>query len=233
MSFVDQLLEDNPAIHGDEEAGQQRLTHGLSTPALRFLELLMTPEMRTLETGAGFSTITITAAGADHTSVIPNPFEGDRIRAYCEQRGISTERLTFCFEPSERVLPQLDPEPLDLVLIDGSHSFPHTFIDWFYTAHRLRPGGHMLVDDIHIWSGRVLRDYLREDPDWRFEDEYLGRTARFTKLRETDPNVLWTDQAPVLKWSRMRTVPVRQAVSMVRHGQAGELVERVRSRLGR
>jgi hypothetical protein len=46
-------------------------------------------------------------------------------------------------------------DPLDLVLVDGSHSFPQVFfIDWFYTAGALKIGGHLLVDDVHVWTGR-------------------------------------------------------------------------------
>jgi hypothetical protein len=42
--------------------------------------------------------------------------------------------VTFEINRSELALPALDPEPLDLVLIDGSHAFPHVFVDWMYTA---------------------------------------------------------------------------------------------------
>ena len=58
--------------------------------------------------------------------ITPDAREADRIRQYCGDHGIDTSLLTFHHQPSERVLPKLDLEPLDLVLIDGSHSFPRS-----------------------------------------------------------------------------------------------------------
>lgn len=232
--IVDQLISAQPAIHGDEEAGQERMTHGLSTPALRFLADTVQSGHRTLETGSGYSTIVFASAGSDHTVVVPNEFEGQRIREYCASAGIDDSGVKFHFEPSERVLPGLPDDPLDVVLIDGSHSFPHTFIDWFYTAHRLNVGGWLLVDDIHLWTGRVLRDFLVEDPAWDRVTEYLGRTALFRKVAETDPDVLWTDQPVVVRRSRLATqARLQQAVSMLRNGQRDELAGLVRRTLGR
>lgn len=232
--IVDQLLANPPAVHGDEEAGQHRETHGLGTPALRHIAKTVKPGQRTLETGSGYSTIVFAQVGAQHTAVTPNAFEGERIREYCAANGISTDNLKFEFEPGERILPRLAPDPLDFVLIDGSHSFPHTFIDWFYTAHRLTVGGQMLIDDVHLWTGRELRDYLKKDPAWEMRDEFLGRTALFEKVAVTDPDALWTDQPVVLKRSGIKTrARVQQAVSMVRHGQTSELKTFVRQALGR
>jgi hypothetical protein len=231
---VDELLANPPAVHGDEDAGQTRETHGLSTPALRFIAATVEPGDLTLETGAGYSTIVFTRVGAKHTAIIPNAFEGDRIREYCDANGIATRDLEFIFEPSERVLPGLEATPLDFVLIDGSHSFPHTFIDWFYTAHRLKVGGWMLIDDIHLWTGRELRDFLRKDPAWAMENEFLGRTALFRKVAATDPDVLWTDQPVVVKRSGLKTrARVHQVTSMLRHGQRDELRTLLKQTLGR
>ncbi len=233
-SIVDRLIADPPAIHGDEESGQARLTHGLSVPALRFLTETVRPGHSTLETGAGFSTIVFANAGSTHTTVMPNAFEVDRIKAYCAANQIDHGNVTFEVKPSERVLPLLDQDPLDLVLIDGSHSFPHTFIDWFYTAHRLNVGGHLLLDDVHIWTGRELRDFMQDDPAWKLENEYLGRTTLFRKIAPTDPDVLWTDQSPVMRRSHLgHRGRARQAISMLRHGQTDELRKLARGMIGR
>ncbi len=232
--IVDRLLADPPNVHGDEAAGQERAIYALTTPALRLIADRVGPDDATLETGSGLSTIVFASTGARHTTVVPNRFEGERIIAYCAEHGISTDRVAFFFEPSERVLPGLDPDPLDLVLIDGSHSFPHTFIDWFYTAHRLRRDGLLLVDDVHLWTGRVLRDFMAGDPAWRLETEFLGRTSLFRKIRDTDPDVLWTDQPVVVRRSGLKTIArARQALSMLRFGQRDELVRMVRELAGR
>jgi hypothetical protein len=224
---LQQLLEDAPAIHGG--AGDDLITHGLLVDALEFIDRELAPGSRTLETGSGYSTILLAMKGAQHTCVVPNQPEIDRILAYCEQRSIDSSGLTFCVKPSERVLPTLDTGRLDLVLIDGSHSFPQVFIDWFYTAEALNVGGHLLVDDVHVWTGRVLRDFLAAEPEWTVVDELGGRTAIFRKIGEVDPDRLWSDQRYVLKKTGLGVPTVaRQSISMLRHGQAGELASRVK-----
>ena len=113
-------------------------------------------------------------------------------------------------------------------------SFPHTFIDWFYTAHRLRRDGLLLVDDVHLWTGRILRDFMAGDPAWRLETEFLGRTSLFRKIHDIDPDVLWTEQPVVVRRSGLKTVArARQALSMLRFGQRDELVRMVRQLAGR
>lgn len=223
MSTVDRLLREQPAIHGDAGA-TDLLTHGLTPAALRFIERTVQPGDRTLETGAGYSTIVFAAAGAAHTCVVPNQPEVDRLAAYLETAGIGTEAVTFRVEPSERVLPALGPEKLALVLIDGSHSFPQVFIDWFYVADKLAVGGYLIVDDVHVWTGQVLRDFLISEPEWTKVDEYGGRTTIFRKAAEVDPDRVWTEQPYVMRRSRPSVVGRgRMAVSMLRHGQSREL----------
>jgi predicted O-methyltransferase YrrM len=229
---LDRLLADAPALHGPPGPGE--ITHGLLEPALRFIDRMITPGSRTLETGSGYSTILFAATGAQHTCIVPNPQEVDRIRAYCAEHQISVERVDFRLEASERLLPSLELEPLDLVLIDGSHSFPQVFIDWFYTAAALKPGGHLLIDDVHVWAGRVLRDFLRAEPEWALVTEYRGRTAVLRKTGEFDPDRLWLDQGYVRRHSRLGAPGIAvQIVSMVRHGQAGELAQIAIDRLRR
>lgn len=234
---LQQLLADAPPIHGGS-GGEELLTHGLLDEALGLLDRELRPGARSLETGSGYSTILFAMKGAEHTCIVPNQPEVDRITAYCQSKGIDTSRLTFHVQPSERVLPTLDVGRLDAVLIDGSHSFPQVFIDWFYTGHALDVGGLLLVDDVHVWTGRVLRDFLAAEPEWELTDELGGRTAVFRKVAETDPDRLWTEQPYVLKKTGLGAPTVaRQTVSMLRHGHARDLVERVqgvvRRRLGR
>jgi hypothetical protein len=229
---LEQLLGDAPAIHG--ATGEALLTHGLLEEALAFIDQTVRPGDRTLETGSGYSTILLAMKGAEHTCVVPNQPEVDRILAYCKRRSIDTARLSFHVAPSEGVLPGLELPSLELVLIDGSHSFPQVFLDWFYTGHALTVGGHLLVDDVHVWTGRVLRDFLIQEPEWTLLDELGGRTAIFAKTAQTDPDRLWTDQPYVLRKTQLgaRTT-VRQAASMVRHGHARELARRTRAVVGR
>ena len=78
----------------------------------------------------------------------------------------------------------MDLAPLDLALIDGSHSFPQAIIDWFYAAAALRVGGLIIVDDIQIWTGRLLRDFMDDEPGWVRVHHWPGRAAVFRKTAE-------------------------------------------------
>jgi predicted O-methyltransferase YrrM len=224
---IDQLLRDAPPIHGD-------MTHGLIPPALKLVASVRRGQ-RTLETGAGHSTIAFALAGAKHTCIVPNESEIAAIKAYCAEHGISLATVTFHAEASERVLPTLELDRLDFVLIDGSHSFPQVFIDWFYVAEPLKVGGTLLVDDTHIWTGRVLRDFLEAEQGWRLETELQGRTAIIVKVDDAGLDRVWYDQPYVAKRTGFGKPlsKARQAVSMARHGQTGLLVEELRSRLSR
>ena len=227
------ILHDAPAIHGELGAGDL-ITHGLTPAALTYIERTVRVGDRTLETGSGYSTILLAALGAEHICIVPNQPEVDRIQAYLLSQGVSLDRLTFHVAPSERVLPGLALAPLDLVLVDGSHSFPQVFIDWFYSASALRVGGSLIVDDVHVWTGRVLRKFLVEEPEWDFADELGGRTAIFHKVADVDPDKLWTLQPYVVKRSRPGLpAQARMAASMLRHGQQDDLKRMVRSKFGR
>jgi SAM-dependent methyltransferase len=138
---------------------------------------------RTLETGCGYSTVAFALARARHTVVSPNRAEHERIRAWCAGRGVPTETVEFIVARSQDALPAMSGS-LDFVLIDGAHALPIPLIDWYYTATRLRVGGLLMVDDTHIRSGQILRDFLRaESPRWRVVSE-LPRTALFEKVGE-------------------------------------------------
>ena len=230
--MLDQLFADAPALHGP--AGAPGPTHGLLDDALRFIDRTVRAGDRTLETGSGYSTILFALKSTQHVCIVPQRQEVDRIRAYCDEHGISTATVEFHFAPSERVLPALDLDRLDLVLVDGSHSFPQVFIDWFYTASALKVGGHLLIDDVHLWTGRVLRDFLLDEPEWAKVTELRGRTAIFRKTAEVDLDRLWTDQRYVRQRTRLGLpTVVRQSISMVRHGQSSELLRLTTNQVGR
>jgi hypothetical protein len=161
---------------------------------LQFIESQVDAGMATLETGAGISTILFALAGTVHSCVTPNGAEVERIEAYCQQHGIATDGLRFHIAGSEVILPHQEPTPLDLVLIDGRHAFPTPFIDWYYTADRLKVGGLLIIDDAQLWTGKVLRDFLATEPEWALRAEFAPRAVVFTKLGEGSNQKEWTDQ---------------------------------------
>jgi methyltransferase family protein len=154
----------------------------INDQALAYIDTQVTRDSRTLETGAGVSTILFALKGCSHTCIAPFPDEVDRIKAFCAENGIAHDRVTFVVEKSEVALPGLSAEALDLVLIDGGHGFPIPIIDWWFTANRLRVGGILVLDDIGIWSVNVLKQFLADEPGWQLERDMWPKSAVFSKI---------------------------------------------------
>ena len=156
----------------------------------------MKPTMTTLETGSGASTVVFAAAGASHVAISPFEEERDRIASYCKQEGIALDRFRFISESSHTALVSTwNPEPLDIVLIDGAHSFPFPILDWYYTAPHLRVGGHLLVDDAYQPTVNMLVRFLRRSPSWELKAVLGHRTPCFKKLNDAHLSFDWDDFA--------------------------------------
>lgn len=185
------LLADPPLVH-DMGAGALA-SLGTEAGCYEFLAERARPGDRTLETGLGLSTALFGALGTEHTCVTPSAAEVERLRAYCAARAIPLDRVTFMLGPSAEVLPALGAEPLDLVLIDGAHGFPVPVLDWYYAGGRLRRGGLLVVDDVHLPAVHVLVGYLEADPRW----EPVARTAKWRAYERRSEGPLseeWVDQ---------------------------------------
>ncbi len=218
-STISDLIANSPPLHGGT-------THGLVGQALDWIDQLPRP-LRTLETGCGISTLVFVRRGDQHLCITPDAGEAERVRAYCDQLGLDASNVRFMIERSEKALPPLDSELLDLVLIDGSHAFPHVFIDYFYASDRLVTGGLLVIDDIHLWTGKVLRDFLATEPNWTIVSEWEGRTVAFRKLSEPEPRD-WFDQPYVRRRSSPWWARTRMTVSMLKRRDFGTLSGYVR-----
>lgn len=100
------------------------------------------------------------------------------IRAWCAARGLDTAHVEHRAGRSQAILPGLDVPALDCILIDGDHAFPAPFIDWYYTAEHLRPGGFLLNDDLHLRACHMLDQFLEGEAK-------AGRWRRVARLRNT------------------------------------------------
>ena len=219
-NLLESIIANPPKVHqGDTEIGNEKaltglslagsslkgcmrqviernlvVCHGIDSQVARFLYRAVTEDARTLETGSGLSTVIFAMRKAYHTVVTPSPREAAVIREYAREKQIDMGRVEFVLEPSETFLPRCTLQDLDLVLIDGKHSVPWPFIDWFYTADRLKVGGMCVIDDIHLESVLTLVKFLREEPRWEFVWELPRRTTAFRKLTATIHNVAWHQQ---------------------------------------
>ena len=110
-------------------------------------------------------------------------------------------------ERSEYALPRLakaDPDSLDLVLIDGWHTFDHTLLDIFYADRLIRVGGYIVIDDATWASVSRACAYLSTYPNYEFygqtSDSHVSARRRLARLARTLDRV----RALLIEWPRPR-----------------------------
>jgi methyltransferase family protein len=209
--LTDDLRSSPPGLHG---AGDEYW--GLAWAALGWLEDNVAPGMATLETGSGSSTLVFAAGGASHEAVTPDAEEEVRIRGECERRGIDSSSVRFRIGPSHEVLPQLEPRPLDLVLLDGAHGFPYPVLDWWYVAPHVRVGGLVLLDDAYMPPVRVVVDALREQPAWEVAAAIGQRTVAVRKVSDGLPPWDWHGERVGGRMSFGYLPPAQRALASAR-----------------
>jgi predicted O-methyltransferase YrrM len=220
-AVLDRLLAERPTFHYD-----QTQDWSLGAGPLEILVDRVRPGWRVLETGCGYTTVVLAAAGAELITVAPSPYEHEAIVAWCRDAGIPTENLHWEEATSETALPGRELGTLDLVLIDGAHAFPIPFIDWFYAGGALRPGGLLLVDDTQVPSPRLLRDFLdAEGARWRRVTE-VDNCAVFERIG--DAPLVGMDDWQGQSWAPVRQTPLERVVALSRRGRG---VVRLRTRL--
>jgi hypothetical protein len=160
---------------------RDEMCYGILEDTGRFIIEKVGPGNRTLEIGAGLSTLIFAMRSGKHVAITPNVQEIRRIRDYARKKGMSLKNVKFLPRASEDVLPRVRFKNLDFVFIDGKHTFPWPILDWFYVSEWLRPGGILLVDDAQIRAVRILIDFLRADEGWRTVYTYKNKIYGFKK----------------------------------------------------
>jgi hypothetical protein len=192
MLTLDVLLREQPRFI---EIGPGKFEYeGLSPEILRFIESHVNCDSVTLETGSGVSTVLFAMVRTRHIAITPDAEEVERVIAYCRKHGLNPDRIQFVVDCSEHALPRLDTPALDLVVIDGRHGFPAPYIDWYYTAPKLKIGGLLIVDDTWTFACQILRDFLLEAPEWAMVYDCAPRAAVFKKLAEGSHAQEWIEQ---------------------------------------
>jgi len=127
----------------------------------------LSPLVRTAETGSGKTTLLFSSLSPRHTVFALDT--GNRsISAAMESSLLDPSVVELVEGPTQKTLPSysFDGE-YDVVLIDGPHGYPFPDLEYFYFYPRVRKGGLLLVDDIHIPSiGRMYR-ILKACDMWR------------------------------------------------------------------
>ena len=131
----------------------------------------------TLEVGCGlgFSAYAICSAlrTRDGRHTIVDPFQerlfGRAGTALVEKAGL--DNFILVERGSEFYLPELaegEPGQLDLVFIDGLHTFDHTMIDLFYASRLIRVGGYIVIDDCSWPMVSRAVSYVAQYPAYEF-----------------------------------------------------------------
>ena len=179
-----------------------------STDVLETIDAALRPGQRSVPRPARAQHHRLRAAGR-RSRLRDTGERGRKIRAYRAAHAVDLGGVRFAIGRSEDVLPTLSLRDLDVALIDGGHGFPTPFVDWCYMAQPLRVGGLLVIDDIHLWTGRVLRDFLREEPGWTMRAEFPMRAVVFEKTAPMPALPEWFAQPFVRRRSSRRDADTR------------------------
>src|SRR5215204_2229707 len=111
---VQDLITNPPKLHAHR--GELVSAWKLGDETLLFLDRQVTAGMKTIETGAGVSTVVFAIKGVEHTCIVPDREQVNRIRAYCDEHDISHAGINFIVARSEYALPRLEGKEFDLAL---------------------------------------------------------------------------------------------------------------------
>lgn len=200
---VQQLLARPPKLHGPENALFDH--YRLEDELFHFLDHNIREGMKTLEIGAGSSTIIFALKKAKHVCIVPDQQQIERIKHYCSDTNISLDDVEFIADTSQSALPTIEAKDFDCILIDGNHGFPSVFVDWYYSAGITKVGGIIIIDDLHIWTCSTLVDILRSEPEWQLVKE-TSRAAIFKKIAHGSEQKEWVYQQYVTSRSRRRAL---------------------------
>ena len=103
MTRFQELLENPPLIH--EEGSGELTSWQLSNEVLHYINNNISEDSVTLETGTGISTILFAIKSSHHTCINPDRKQVDRIKGYCQEHQINTDKIDFKIHCSEDVLP--------------------------------------------------------------------------------------------------------------------------------
>lgn len=217
---IEVAFADPPQPHPEAPRGVWRTERW----CYEFIADHLPPQATTLETGCGISTVLFAQWSTQHVCVVPFASEEELTRAWLDARGLPHDHVRFEIGWSDDLLPRLEIEPLDLVLIDGGHGFPSPILDWYYACASLRRGGLAILDDINLQQVSTgLSGFLAADPRW----ERVDSTSKWVAYRRTSPlghlREEWVDQ-PFLGGPRERGL-----ITRLREASAhGELVRELR-----
>ena len=189
---ISELIQKNPALH--ELPSGELVSFTIGDHILHYFDKIIPEGGKTVETGAGMSTLAFAIKNCSHFAIMPEQNVKNRILSFAKENGIPTDKLNIIVEESQFFVPNFKETDFDMVLIDGLHAFPVPFIDWLYLSRKLKVGGYLVVDDTQIWTGEILKRFMTLEPEWRLIENIAGKAVVFRKVKEQVDNKEWKDQ---------------------------------------
>jgi predicted O-methyltransferase YrrM len=144
----------------------------------------------TAETGCGKSTLALSNASRRHLVFALDVMPGDNPERHSlamvrDSPLFQRDSCEFVLGPTQKTLPCFDfARTFDLVLLDGPHGYPFPELEYFFFYPHIRPGGWLVIDDIHIPTIAHMVDVLKSDA--MFQMDRVIRTTAFLR-RTTAP----------------------------------------------
>jgi len=199
---ADEFLRDLPTVH---ERGSVPAHSGGLNPRLGrvFIDEIanLKGDIRTIETGAGNSTLLFMMLGCTSvTAIAPDEKLGRRIESEAKARRLDTKVLRYLNDRSEVALPRLALQErvgCEVAFIDGNHGWPSVFVDFCYLNMMLVQGGLLFIDDVHVYACAQLMLLLQSQPEYE-ELSLVGKMATFRKTSSADYLPDWRGEPFIL-----------------------------------
>jgi predicted O-methyltransferase YrrM len=177
--FIQRMLTEQKTI--DQSGAERRISGSIAPWEAEFFQGIIArlEPKYCLETGIAYGVSTavicegLSKLGGERKLWGVDPCQitefGGAALAALEQCG-TRELFELLEGPSHIMLPKLLEQSvkLDLVFIDGWHTFDYTLIDLFYGDKMLRPGGMMLLHDHRMKSKQKVGRFLASHRRYRF-----------------------------------------------------------------
>ena len=146
----------------------------------------------TAETGCGKSTLALSHASRQHIIFTCEAGPGEDPQTHSlnvvrKSALLNAAACRFVIGRTQQTLPAFNfNAAFDLVLLDGPHGYPFPDLEYYYFYPHIKPGGWLVIDDVHIPTVARMVDVLKGDAMFSFE--YAVRTTAF--LRRTSAPTL-------------------------------------------
>lgn len=195
MPAVEQIIAEVPQSFHDSGSLEKNALRGIAKHHRRVGARI------SAETGCGLSTLVLSNLSERHTSFTLS--QGNSLANTRNHPSFRDSSVEFVTGPTQETLRnrQFDGQ-LDFVLIDGPHAYPFPELEYYFFYPHVRPGGILVIDDVHIPTVQNMHDFLQDDDMWMHLED-IGYTAFFerTSAPVFDP---FGDDWPGQRFNRRR-----------------------------